>query len=80
MVFGPLRLTVGVSLNVDEGDCWEGITNSWIELPVLFFRDVGPDFSIVMKTIVLFFISHAPYGFVVDGQCMIGLQGFWRDC
>ena len=67
MVFGLLVLNFGVGINCGEGDCWEGITNSWIELLVLFFRDVGPGFCLVMKTILFFFIGHVPYGFVVDG-------------
>ena len=74
MILGLLRLSVGVGLNGGEGDRWEVITNSWIEILVFFFQYVGPGFSIVTKTIILLFISHAPYGFVFDGQFMMGLQ------
>ena len=79
-LFYPLRINVGVGLNGGEKYFWEGITNSWLEMLVFFFWDVGPGFGIFMKTMVFFFISHVPYGFVVDGQCIMRLQWFWWDC
>ena len=63
-VLGLFRISSGVGLNVGERDCWGVITNSWLELLISFFRDVVPDFSIVMKTITFHFISHVLYGFV----------------
>ena len=73
-VLGMLRLSVGVGLNGGKGYCWEVITNCWLEILVFLFRYLRQGFCIVMKTIVFFFICHVPYGFVVDGECMMGLQ------